>query len=101
MFELVHAPESRHRFAPPAVPSDGLLLRPVAAPSADEVWSFAPCTVEVAARDGWRVVRVLAWTWNPSGPILWRCAFDLGGGVSWYAYDARRIRPVDRGRGPR
>ncbi|WP_255528136.1 hypothetical protein [Streptacidiphilus sp. P02-A3a] len=38
-------------------------------------------------------MRVLAWTRNPAGPILWRCAVDPGSRVGWYAYDVRLIRP--------
>lgn len=96
MFELVSLPHSRAVPFPALTPSD-VLLRPVAAPQEDAVWSLAPRMVELAVRGGgWAVARVLAWAWNPAGrPVLWRCAVDLGDGVvTWLLYDCRLMRPV-------
>jgi hypothetical protein len=74
-------------------PDGDLLLRPASAPPADAVWSLAPRTMEAATREGWRTVRVLAWTWNRTGPVQWRCAVDQGdGSVDWRDYDVRLIR---------
>ena len=74
--------------------ADGLLLRSVAAPGPDEVWSLVSRTVLLTVRGGWARAQVLAWTWNPDGPVLWRCAVDLGGRVGWFAYDVRLVRPA-------
>jgi hypothetical protein len=98
MFELVSVPPVRVTAFPALAPAD-VLLRPVAAPDEDAVWSLAPRTVELAVRGGgWAVARVLAWTWNPTGkPVLWKCAVDLGGTVVWFGYDARLLRPAGAG----
>ncbi|MFC1428516.1 hypothetical protein ACEZCY_35680 [Streptacidiphilus sp. N1-12] len=78
--------------------ADSLLLHPVAAPGPDAVWSLSPRPVLMAVRGGgWVEVPVLAWAWNPAGgPVLWRCAVDLGAGqVGWFAYDVRKVGRVD------
>lgn len=92
MFETAFVSPTRPT-RPPAL-ADLLLLRPVAAPGPGEVWSPRERTVLLAVRGGWARVQALAWTWNPDGPVLWRCAVDLGGMVGWYAYDVRLVRPA-------
>lgn len=96
MFELIFVPPVRVTAFPSLAPAD-VLLRPVAAPDEDAVWSLAPRAVELAVRGGgWAVARVLAWAWNPTGkPVVWKCAVDLGSTVIWFGYDARLLRPAD------